>query len=71
MERALIHEFEENVDVLIEHLSLHNIDVALEIVKEYLEIRGYGPVKEDAAEKARVKITTKLAGYRQVTSQAA
>ena len=71
MERALIGEYEENIEILLNHLSLHNIDLALEIVNEYLEIRGYGPVKEEAAGKARIRIAEKLAGYVQVTSQAA
>jgi indolepyruvate ferredoxin oxidoreductase len=71
LERALIDEYERNIEVLLEHLSLHNIDLAVEIVNEYLEIRGYGPVKEEAAENARKQIESKLAGYRQVTSQAA
>jgi len=71
MERALIGEFEKNVEILLQHLSLHNIDLAIEIVNEYLEIRGYGPVKEEAAEKARARIASKLTGYMQVTSQAA
>ena len=71
MERALIGEFERDVEVLLQHLSSDNIDLATEIVKEYLEIRGYGPVKEDAARKARARIDSKLTGYRQVTSRAA
>jgi indolepyruvate ferredoxin oxidoreductase len=71
LERALIDEYERNIEVLLEHLSLHNIDLAVEIVNEYLEIRGYGPVKAEAAENARKQIESKLAGYRQVTSQAA
>jgi indolepyruvate ferredoxin oxidoreductase len=71
LERALIGEFENNVEILLQHLSLHNIELAIEIVNEYLEIRGYGPVKEDAAEKARVRIASKLGGYMQVSSQAA
>ena len=71
MERALISEFEKNIEILLQHLSPHNIDLAIEIVNEYLEIRGYGPVKVDAAEKARARITSKLTGYVQVTSQAA
>ncbi len=71
LERALIGEYEKNIEVLLEHLSLHNIELAMEIVNEYLEIRGYGPVKEEAAAKARKQIETKLAGYRQVTSKAA
>ena len=52
LERALIAEFEENVEILLQHLSLHNIGLAIEIVNEYLEIRGYGPVKQAAAEAA-------------------
>ena len=71
MERALIGEFENNVEILLRHLSLHNIELAIEIVSEYLEIRGYGPVKEVAADKARDRIAAKLSGYVQVTSQAA
>jgi len=71
LERALIGEFEEHVEILLQHLSLHNIDLAIEIVNEYLEIRGYGPVKEDAAEKARARIASKLTGYVQVSSHAA
>ncbi len=71
MERALIGEFESNVELLLQHLSSDNLDLATEIVKEYLEIRGYGPVKEEAAGKARTRIESKLAGYLQVTSQAA
>jgi indolepyruvate ferredoxin oxidoreductase len=71
MERALIGEFEENTETLLQHLSLHNLDLAIEIVNEYLEIRGYGPVKEEAATKSRARIASKLLGYVQVTSQAA
>jgi indolepyruvate ferredoxin oxidoreductase len=71
MERALIGEFEDNVEILLQHLSSDNIELATEIVKEYLEIRGYGPVKEEAARNARARIESKLAGYRQVTSRAA
>jgi indolepyruvate ferredoxin oxidoreductase len=71
LERALIGEFEEHVETLLRHLSLHNIDLAIEIVNEYMEIRGYGPVKEDAAQQARARIASKLTGYVQVSSHAA
>jgi len=71
LERALIGEFDNNVEILLQHLSLHNIELATEVVNEYLEIRGYGPVKEEAAEKARTRIALKLTGYVQVTSHAA
>jgi indolepyruvate ferredoxin oxidoreductase len=71
LERALIGEFEEHIETLLQHLSLHNIDLAIEIVNEYLEIRGFGPVKEEAAQQARARIASKLAGYVQVSSHAA
>lgn len=71
MERALIEEYENNLETVLERLSSHNVDLAIEIVDEYLEIRGYGPVKEEAAAKARKRIASKLEGYLQVTSQAA
>jgi indolepyruvate ferredoxin oxidoreductase len=71
LERALIEQFEKNVTVLLDHLSLHNIELAIEIVNEYLEIRGFGPVKEEAAAKAQKVIEQKLAGFVQVTSRAA
>ena len=71
LERALIGEFEDNVELLLQHLSIDNLELATEIVGEYLEIRGFGPVKEEAARNARARIASKLAGYRQVTSKAA
>lgn len=71
MERALITEFENHIAVLMQHLSSSNIDLAIEIVGEYLEIRGYGPVKEEAARKARARIAEKLEGYRQLIDVAA
>ena len=49
MERALIVEFEENVTSLLLELDSNNMEFARDIVAEYLEIRGYGPVKEQAA----------------------
>jgi len=71
MERALISEFEENVATLLQNLDADNIDVAIDIVGEYLEIRGYGPVKEQAATETRARISSKLDGFLSVTSKAA
>ena len=71
MERALIGELEANVGILLEHLSSENVESATDIVNEYLEIRGYGPVKEEAAESARTRIEEKLAGYQRVLARAA
>jgi indolepyruvate ferredoxin oxidoreductase len=71
MERALIGEFESHVDQLLQSLTATNVDSATEIVKEYLEIRGYGPVKEAAAKDARDKIEAKLQNYLNITGKAA
>ena len=60
MERALISEFEDQVDIVLNKLTADNVDLATEIVGEYLEIRGYGPVKEAAAAAARDRINSKL-----------
>jgi indolepyruvate ferredoxin oxidoreductase len=71
MERALIGEFETQVSQIINCLTAENYGLAVEIVNEYLEIRGYGPVKEKAAEESRARIETKLAGFLQVFQRAA
>jgi len=71
MERALIEEFESQVDELLGHLNAANIDLANEILAEYLEIRGYGPVKEQAATEARARIRSKLEAFQNSTDLAA
>ncbi len=71
MERALIGEFESQVTQIIANLTIENYDLAQEIVNEYLEIRGYGPVKEKAAEESRARIESRLAGFLQLTRRAA
>ena len=63
MERALITEFESTFETLVSHLDADNIDLAAEIVGLYMEIRGYGPVKAEAAEKIRPQIGQKLASF--------
>jgi indolepyruvate ferredoxin oxidoreductase len=71
MERELINELEGNIDVILQSLSADNVDVALDIVQEYMEIRGYGPVKEQAAAASRAKIRSKLEILLNVTRKAA
>jgi len=71
MERALIGEFESHVDLLLQTLTSANVEFATDIVKEYLEIRGYGPVKEAAALEVRSRITAKLQDYQNITGKAA
>ena len=56
MERALISEFENNVERLLKILSAANISEATEVVKLYMDIRGYGPVKDEAVNEVRTKI---------------
>jgi indolepyruvate ferredoxin oxidoreductase len=71
MERALIAEFETQIEQITGKLTGDNYGLAVEIVNEYLEIRGYGPVKEQAATDTRTRIERKLAGFLQVTERAA
>jgi indolepyruvate ferredoxin oxidoreductase len=71
MERALISEFEGTVERLLGGLSASNIDDAASIARLYLEIRGYGPVKEAAALEVRANIESRLANYLNVTEIAA
>jgi indolepyruvate ferredoxin oxidoreductase len=63
MERALITEFETHVEQLLAGLQRHNVELAADIVNEYLEIRGFGPVKEKAAAEARGRIASKLQDF--------
>jgi indolepyruvate ferredoxin oxidoreductase len=63
MERALITEFETHVEQLLAGLQRHNVELAADIVNEYLEIRGFGPVKEKAAAEARGRIASKLRDF--------
>ena len=63
MERALIAEFETTFEALLSRLGEDNIELATEIIGLYMEIRGYGPVKAEAAAKIRPQIQRKLAGF--------
>ena len=71
MERQLIEEFEANVKQLVENLAGDNLDAATDIVEQYLEIRGYGPVKEQAAERIRPKVESMMAEFGSLQSEAA
>ena len=56
MERALIVEFEKSVARLLSALNKENIGDAITIVQLYMDIRGYGPVKDQAVKDVREKI---------------
>ncbi len=49
MERALITEYERDMDTVLAGLTPANRDIALELAALPLEIRGFGPVKTQAA----------------------
>ncbi len=53
MERQLIVDFEALLDESLPTLSTDNHQRLLESVQAYLDIRGYGPVKEQAVEEMR------------------
>ena len=71
MERALIGEFECTVGQLLDKLGPENVGEAAAIVREYLEIRGYGPVKEAVADEVRKRIAERLEGFGQQRDKAA
>jgi indolepyruvate ferredoxin oxidoreductase len=52
-ERALIAEFEEQIDKLLPTLDAANVDQLGAVFTSYMDIRGYGPVKDEAIEKTR------------------
>ena len=63
MERALITECEQTIEQLLGALNKDNLDEAAATVSRYLDIRGYGPVKEEAAVEVRADIDSRLARF--------
>jgi indolepyruvate ferredoxin oxidoreductase len=55
-ERALIREFEALMDELLPALSADNVDLVRDAVSAYLDVRGYGPVKDQAIEELHERI---------------
>jgi len=53
MERELITEFEDTVDEVIAALRVSNVAAATRLLEHYLDIRGYGPVKEQSVADVR------------------
>jgi indolepyruvate ferredoxin oxidoreductase len=60
MERRLIAEFEATIDTVIANLRADNIAAATTVLCHYLDIRGYGPVKEEAAAEVRARVAEDL-----------
>ncbi len=52
-------------------MSAGNLTEATEIVTLIMDIRGYGPVKEEAVSKIRGEISERLGNFSQITGKAA
>ena len=65
MERALIVEFEATVDTLLAGLSKDKLADATQLVRQYMDIRGYGPVKDLAVDKVRATVKAQLGQFTQ------
>ena len=52
MERALIAEYEGDMEVILRHLRPDTLDAAVALARLPLDIRGFGPVKDVNARKA-------------------
>ncbi len=59
-ERELIVEFEQLAEQLLPALRADLLPEATEIVELYMDIRGYGPVKEESVSRVRRQITERL-----------
>ena len=71
MERQLITDFEQSLGRVLEQLNAGNRERCVAAVEAWLEIRGYGPVKEAAVEETRDKIAAILTELEQSGQRAA
>ncbi|MBX9453579.1 MAG: indolepyruvate ferredoxin oxidoreductase family protein [Mesorhizobium sp.] len=62
MERELIGWYEQAVKHCLSHLSPESHDALCSTMEKPMQIRGYGPVKEQAAHRIRAEVDTALAG---------
>ena len=61
LDRALLTRFESDIEMMVAHLDATNFDAAVALARLPGTIKGFGPVKEDAAESARVRRNLYLA----------
>ncbi len=71
MERALIQEFEQLIDELLPVLREDRLQDAAELVSLYMNIRGYGPVKDDSVDLVRLQVAERLRNLVAVSPAAA
>ena len=55
LDRALLTRFESDIEMVAAQLDAANFDAAVALARLPGTIKGFGPVKEDAAESARVR----------------
>jgi indolepyruvate ferredoxin oxidoreductase len=55
MERELVREYEQTIEVLLAALSAQNHDLAVQIASLPEEMRGFGHIKKRNVEAARAK----------------
>jgi indolepyruvate ferredoxin oxidoreductase len=55
MERQLIEDYRDTITGLLARLNADNYDIAVQLASQPAEIRGFGHVKEEAVDKARVE----------------
>ncbi|TWH00578.1 indolepyruvate ferredoxin oxidoreductase [Mesorhizobium sp. J18] len=63
MERELIGWFEEQVEKALPNLSADRLDLLAETFLLPMQIRGYGPVKEEAARRIRAEFDSRMAAF--------
>ena len=71
MERQLIVEFEATIETVLAQLDTANVDEAAGIVAAFLDIRGFGPVKEESVAKTRGQVADLLDNFAKSASKAA
>ena len=70
LERALVKEFEDAVQQMLALLSSDNLAVAIGLARLPLEVRGFGPVKQEAAQRFRSAVRTAIERLQGKTSAA-
>jgi indolepyruvate ferredoxin oxidoreductase len=66
-ERELLAEYEELVEAVLRSLTAQNHAIAIELASLPLRIRGFGPVKVESAQQAKIKERELLRRYRELS----
>ncbi len=64
MERALPGEFERTLRDLLDGLGPDNLADARDVVEMFMDIRGFGPVKEQAVDEVRARVAERVRSMR-------